>query len=119
MDEPDRPRPPVRPATVRLGSHGREPVVLIAVLLIFLVGAMWKPWAGPARSRPLVQARTPQPTVAVSASADPLAGIRAECEEPNGWRVYSREGFLDQTVRVWRSVEPAAAATGPLDPGIP
>jgi hypothetical protein len=113
----DRSRPP---AAVRIADGGRGPFLLAALILVFIVGAVLKPWAPPARPPGLVQGATPQPTlVAQSVEPDALAGLRAQCEEPQGWRVYSRGGFLDLAVRVWRSVEPAIAATGPLDPTMP
>jgi hypothetical protein len=90
------------------------------VIVVFLFGALWKPWAPPPGSRPLVQG--PIPTASPIPSTlpiDELAELRRECDEPGGWRVYSREGFLDRIVRVWRSVEPAPAPAGPLDPAIP
>jgi hypothetical protein len=112
--------PPELPTTVRLGSRGREPVVLAVVIGVFLAAALWKPWAPPAGPRPLVQAPpTPHPAELASPAVDPLRALRAECEDPAGWRVYSHESFLDQVVRVWRSVAPAAAAGGPLDRAIP
>jgi hypothetical protein len=95
-------------------------VVLTVAIVAFIVGAMWKPWAPPPQGRPLVQG--PIPTAATetaSGSGDPLGELREECNEPGGWRVYSHEGFLDQDVRVWRSVEPVAIASGPLDPSLP
>lgn len=108
------------PAVVRIAGPGRAPALLSALILVFVVGALLKPWAPATRPQRLVQGATPQPTE-VSSSVEPdfLAGLRAQCEEPDGWRVYSRGGFLDLAVRVWRSVEPATAAAGPLDPAMP
>jgi hypothetical protein len=109
-----------RPALVRIADRGRWPLVLTALIAVFLIGAMLKPWASAPRHQALVQAPTPQPTaVSPSVEPDPLAGLRAQCEEPAGWRVYSRGGFLDLAVRVWRSVVPATVAIGPLDPAVP
>jgi hypothetical protein len=126
-DAPDRApadrragEPSRAPAAVRIADGGRGPFLLAALILVFIVGAVLKPWAPPARPQGLVQGATPQPTlVAPSVEPDALAGLRAQCEEPEGWRVYSRGGFLDLAVRVWRSVEPATAAVGPLDPAMP
>jgi hypothetical protein len=113
----ERSRPP---AAVRIADGGRGPFLLAALILVFIVGAVLKPWASAARPQGLIQGATPQPTaVAPSVEPDALAGLRAQCEEPKGWRVYSRGGFLDLAVRVWRSVEPATAAAGPLDPAMP
>jgi hypothetical protein len=126
-DAPDREPPDRRagessraPAAVRIADGGRGPFLLAALILVFIVGAVLKPWASPARQQGLIQGATPQPTqVAPSVEPDALAGLRAQCEEPEGWRVYSRGGFLDLAVRVWRSVVPATAAAGPLDPAMP
>jgi hypothetical protein len=126
-DAPDRERADRRagersspPAPVRIAGGGRGPLVLAALILVFVSGAVLKPWASAARPQGLVQAATPHPTeVAPAVEPDALAGLRAQCEEPEGWRVYSRGGFLDLAVRVWRSVEPATAAAGPLDPAMP
>jgi len=110
----------VRPALVRIADRGRWPLVLTALIGVFLVGAMLKPWASAPRRQALVQAPTPQPTqIPPSVESDALAGLRAQCEEPAGWRVYSRGGFLDLAIRVWRSVVPATGAIGPLDPAVP
>lgn len=126
-DAPDREpadrragEPSRAPAAVRIADGGRGPLLLAALILFFIVGAVLKPWASPTRPQGLVQGATPQPAVvAPSVEPDALAGLRAQCEEPEGWRVYSRGGFLDLAVRVWRSVEPATAAAGPLDPAVP
>jgi hypothetical protein len=126
-DAPDREpadrragEPSRAPAAVRIADGGRGPFLLAALILVFIVGAVLKPWAPPARQQGLIQGATPQPTqVAPSIEPDALAGLRAQCEEPEGWRVYSRGGFLDLAVRVWRSVVPATAAAGPLDPAMP
>jgi hypothetical protein len=109
-----------RPALVRIADRGRWPLVLTALIAVFLIGAMLKPWASAPRHQALVQAPTPQPTeIPPPVEPDPLAGLRAQCEEPAGWRVFSRGGFLDLAIRVWRSVVPATAAIGPLDPAVP
>jgi hypothetical protein len=122
-DAPDREpadrragEPSRTPAAVRIADGGRGPLLLAALILVFIVGAVLKPWASATRPQGLVQGATPQPTqVAPSVEPDALAGLRAQCEEPEGWRVYSRGGFLDLAVRV----EPATAAAGPLDPAMP
>jgi hypothetical protein len=103
-----------------MADRGRWPLVLTGLIVVFLIGALLKPWASAPRHQALVQAATPQPTeVPPSVEPDPLAGLRAQCEEPAGWRVYSRGGFLDLAIRVWRSVVPATVAIGPLDPAVP
>ena len=112
---------PTLPPTVRLGSRGREPLLLVIVIAAFLGAALWKPWASPAGPRPLVQAPpTPVPSERPARASDgALATLREDCDEPAGWRVYSHEAFVGQIVRVWRHVEPIDAATGPLDRELP
>jgi hypothetical protein len=104
--------------TVRLSPAGRAPVVLAGVIAIFVFLALVKPWGfvGGSPPRPAIRT-TPAPTV--QASADPLGALRHHCQEPLGWRVYSRERWATTTVRSWRSLEPVSAATGPLDSHIP
>jgi hypothetical protein len=106
--------------TARIVGRGREPVALTILIVAFLAVAIIKPWAGPTASPHLVQGPTPQPSIP-AAFAGPSLPTSAwiHCGEPLGWRVYTRESFVDQIVRAWRSVEPAKAALGPLDPVIP
>lgn len=93
--------------------------MLTALILTFLAIAVIKPWVGEA----LAPAPPPFPTVASTPvpliGPDPLAGLREHCQEPLGWRVYSRETWLGHAVRTWRSVEPVSRASGPHDPAIP
>jgi len=93
--------------------------VLTALILTFLAIAVIKPWVGEA----LAPAPPPFPTVASTPvpliGPDPLADLREHCQEPLGWRVYSRETWLGRAVRTWRSVEPVSRVTGPGDPAIP
>ena len=119
---PDGPEPPPT-ATVRLARRGRQTGWLIAVLAVFVVIAVAKPWAGgPRPPRPLVQGSFALPTATPAAFPGPPAAAEAlqlQCGEPLGWRVFTHEEFLGRTVRTWRAVEPALAAWGPLDPGVP
>ena len=106
--------------TVRITTRDRWPVALTGVIAVFLVGAFVKPWIGPALAPSSFApvgaiATTPAPSV----GPDLLAGLREHCQEPLGWRVYSRERWLDRPVRTWRSVEPAPDPSGPADPAIP
>jgi hypothetical protein len=111
-------RPAGAPVTVRLSSAGRGPAIAVGLIAVFVAVALIKPWAlgGAAAPRP-----TPRLTAAPTAvpSVDPLAALRVHCQEPAGWRIYSRERWAKVTVRSWRSLEPARAANGPLDPAIP
>ncbi|HEY8845578.1 MAG TPA: hypothetical protein VIM24_02870 [Candidatus Limnocylindrales bacterium] len=119
--EPDRDvldRPAGAPVTVRLSSAGRGPGIAVGLIAIFVAVALIKPWAfgDAAVPRP-----TPRLTAAPTAvpSVDPLAALRVHCQEPAGWRIYSRERWAKVTVRSWRSLEPAHGVNGPLDPAIP
>ena len=105
--------------TVRIGQRDRIPAALTAAIAMFLVVAIAKPWVETAIAPPPFAAASPAPTTTPAPTADPLATLREHCQEPLGWRVYSREAWTGQVVRTWRSVEPAAAAAGPLDSAIP
>jgi hypothetical protein len=118
--EPDPDDDPPLPPVVRIAPRDRVPVVLAVALLAFVAVAVVKPWPsgppsiglGPVRP---VASETPAP----SPTPDPLADLRRQCEEPLGWRVYTIEDWSGRTLRAWRSLEPATAASGPLDPSIP
>ncbi|MEA2607620.1 MAG: hypothetical protein QOI00_2377 [Chloroflexota bacterium] len=110
-------------ATVRIARHGRQTGWLAALLAVFIAIAMAKPWAGgPQPPGPLVQGPFVLPTATPAAVPGPPAAAEAlqlQCGEPLGWRVFTHEEFIGRTVRAWRYVEPALAARGPLDPGVP
>ena len=135
-DRLGRPRPsrmdPTRPTavdeapptpTVRISGRDRSPFLLTALIAAFLGVAMLKPWveqlpgssASIAPPRPIATNSVPP----ASTGPDPLISLREHCQEPLGWRVYSREAWNGRTVRTWRSLEPAAGASGPLDPTLP
>jgi hypothetical protein len=119
---PDGPEPPPT-ATVRIARRGRQTGWLVALVAVFIVVAIAKPWAGgPQPPRHLVQGSFVLPTATPAAFPGPPAAAEAlqlQCGEPLGWRVFTHEEFLGRTVRTWRAVEPALAAWGPLDPGVP
>jgi hypothetical protein len=110
-------------ATVRIARGSRRTGWLAALVAGFIVVMVAKPWAGAARPpRPVVQGSLTLPTATRVLIPGPPAAAEAlqlQCGSPLGWRVFTREGFLGQTLRAWRFVEPAAAASGPLDPGVP
>jgi len=89
---------------------------------VFVVIAVLKPWGGGGRVaetlRPDVGAAvevTPTPTEDRSA-----AGLAVSvCLGTGAWRVATLETWRNRDVRVWRAIEPAATAAGPLDPSIP
>jgi hypothetical protein len=106
--------------TIRIAGRDRWPVVWTGLIGLFLVGALLKPWAtaslGPAPSEP---AAALAPAPGGSGGPDPLASLREHCQEPLGWRVYSRELWIGRQVRTWRSLEPVGRASGPSDRAIP
>jgi hypothetical protein len=108
------------PRTIQLGRAGRPPGVLALTIVLFVAIAIIKPW--PQGVRPVVPIEPPRVVGALATpppTADPLAELRSHCEQPLGWRVYSIERWADQTLRIWRSLEPALTATDPTDPRIP
>jgi hypothetical protein len=117
LDHAGEDRPTEAPTTIRLASPGRGPGIATVLIAIFVALALVKPWAaGPGAPRP-----TPRATVVpvVAPSVDPLAELRRHCQEPVGWRIYSRERWAKMTVRSWKSFDPAFGASGPLDAEIP
>ena len=126
MPARDRERPVVHDhlarstPTVRIVARDRWPVAWAGLIGLFLVGALIKPWVGPALAPPSFGPAAAEPaTLAPSVGPDLLAGLRVHCQEPIGWRVYSREMWIGRSVRTWRSVEPVAGSSGPADPAIP
>lgn len=94
--------------------------ILVGVAVV--VGlAILKPWAwgssGAETARPLVI--QPRPIASPTPTADPRAGLRRHCPEPSGWLLYAHERWSTGLVRSWKTMQPAAAATGPLDPALP
>jgi hypothetical protein len=113
-------------APIKLGSAGPPVGLWLAVTVIALVTAVIKPWAdeppagaaGPITT--VVRANrsgpTPIPTVRLD-SAGPLVALF--CLDPESWRIATVERWRDQTIRVWRAIEPTAVASGPNDARIP
>jgi hypothetical protein len=95
----------------------------LGVVILLLVVAILKPWAGGtpeptgllAAGPPSSPEITPIPTKDRSAEglANPI------CLGAGAWRVASLEMWRTQDVRVWRAITPITSATGPLDPAIP
>ena len=92
----------------------------VAVLLVTL--AILKPWGSlgvPATAppRPIVTAEPVGSPAATATTPEGLAG--PVCLGTGGWRIASLETWRTQDVRVWRALEPAVDAIGPLDQAIP
>ena len=104
-----------RPGTpvVQLGSPGRTPFVLAALTAAFLGVAIVKPW--PAPSGPSVELAAPSPTPTIAPTLDPLAVVHRECQEPPGWRTYSKERWSGGTLHVWMTLEPVSGHHAPIE----
>jgi hypothetical protein len=101
----------------------------LALAVIGLVIIVAKPWGaaeqqasrsgglavGVLRPSP-VSRESPSPTIPPD-SAGPL--VASFCLDPRSWRVATIERWRDQTIRVWRAIDPVASASGPDDARIP
>src|SRR5258708_1263821 len=123
-DPLDEPQPaarlttePVRPPI----DEGRLSAALGVVLVLLLV-AILKPWAG-GTTQPTGRliAGTAEP---VAITPSPTEDLTAEglaspiCLGTGAWRIASLERWRTQDVRVWRAIDPIDTASGPLDPAI-
>lgn len=106
------------PAVVRLAGRDRMPGRLTALLVIFVVVAIIKPWPAGGGDRPVMNPDVP-PAPTATPTEDPLNAIRADCQDPPGWRTYSREAWSRGELRSWRSLQPATTASSPLDAQLP
>ena len=113
-------------APVRLQSQNPPVGRWLAIAAIALVLVIVKPWPGAKAppSGPPTGDRRDVPTGAAEsvpgpASSLPLEPGRAFCIGPASWLIATVERWKDQTIRVWRAIEPATAAIGPGDPAIP
>lgn len=118
------------PQLTRIAGPGRGPGAALLTAAVFLALAILKPWGaipgfetggspgtGAARPNP-GQSSATSPTPSPSAQ-DPATELERHCPQPSGWRVFAHERWSSGGVRSWKSVSPARAASGPLDPTIP
>jgi hypothetical protein len=112
----------------------------VLVVVIALLAVIAKPWDGGTGSgdgrAPGAGATSPlspapaavsgsttslaaSPTATPGATGGAGAEVAAFCLNPSAWLVASVESYRDRTVRVWRAIETASAASGPDDPAIP
>ena len=111
-------------AVARVQAPPSAPRLSAAMWLVaaFVLAAVLKPWGG---GGPV--AATLRPDLAVPIAVTPVptedrtaTGLAvATCLGTGAWRVASLETWRNRDVRVWRAIDPVAAATGPLDPAIP
>jgi hypothetical protein len=115
----DRPRRASEiPSVVHLSGSDRVPARLTLVLVVFVTLAIVKPWPNGPGERPRPAPVLPPPPTAAP-TRDPLSAVRDDCQDPPGWRTYSRESWSGGQLRSWRSLQPTTAASSPLDPAIP
>ena len=116
---------PVAPVRPPVGGRGFP---IAAIVVVILIGfAVAKPWAGPggeSARQPLVARPQAVASPAGLATPGPTADTAADLAAPiclgaGAWRIASLETWRDNDVRVWRAIEPSAAASGPLDGAIP
>lgn len=98
---------------VQIGSPGRAPFVVATLTAAFLVVAIVKPW--PAASEAPVELVRASATPTAAATPDPLAVVRHECQDPPGWRSYTKERWSGGTLHVWMTVQPADGHHAPIE----
>jgi hypothetical protein len=118
-------------APTRLVST-RPPVgTWLAVTVLAVAIAFVKPWEtepapsptggavaeGRANASAAVGTAPSQVQTLLPGSAGPL--VAKFCLDPGSWRIATVERWRDQTIRVWRAIEPVDAASGPEDARIP
>ena len=96
---------------------GRRTTVLAVAIAVFVAVAIVKPW--PSGTAPGFSLRpgTPPPTEAPS--ADPLAAIRLDCQDPPGWRIFSREFWSGRRPSLVAEPGPDRGALDAPEPGDP
>lgn len=130
--QPDRQAPPDPEGplpdlvTIKVRTRAGDPRVALAVwavaALVFV--AVLKPWVAGGSAeptlRPVVLAETAAPATPVPTEDRTAEGLASDfCLGAGAWQLASLEAWRTQDVRVWRAIEPAPDATGPLDPAIP
>jgi hypothetical protein len=107
-------------------AGGRSPWPVAGFVIALVVLAVAKPWApdrpaGSSRVTATDRPASPASPSTVPARPSPSNGVEAVagiCLEPGSWRTTTIEMWHDQTVRVWRALDPSEAS-GPTDPTIP
>jgi hypothetical protein len=129
LDTPPGGQPRERAFAPTKIEAARPPVGMwLALTLIALAAVVVKPWA------PDVPGAHPGGGVAVTSGTpvpsgpSPIPTVRPDtagslvalfCLDPYSWRIATIERWRDQTIRVWRAIDPVARASGPDDPRIP
>jgi hypothetical protein len=112
------------PILIRTAPAGRAPGGIVAAVLVLVVVAIAKPWAGaPNESTvvPRLASATPAAPVAALPTA-PKATATPDtadeyCLSQTSWMVAGIMVWGTSTVRTWEAIRPVEA-TGPLDPRI-
>ena len=99
----------------------------LAILLTCLGVAIVKPWpatwtrveeaADPVASG--AERRSPAPPPASTGPLGTTPAATSICMDPPSWRLATVERWRDQTIRVWRAIEPISIAAGPDDDRVP
>ena len=119
--EADR-QPDIELRRVRADKPADRLGIASAIVALLVSLAVVKPWGdigvpASAPPRPIfteAPGPTPEPT-----DDTPLGLATPICLGTGAWRVASLETWRTQHVRVWRALDPAPGASGPLDPAIP
>lgn len=121
--EAEAPVPDLHTVRVRPRSDGSGVARALWAVVALLTVAILKPWAGGspgATDRPVAVSPTFLPATPVPTEDRTAEGLATQiCLGAGAWEIVSLETWRTQDVRVWRAIEPLAAADGPADPAIP
>ena len=117
-------------AAVRTTGGGPRLGRWVGLAVLLLGVAIVKPWGSdtvpPGPATPAGRAHAIAGSGSVRAVAAPTvdtasaeSAVEAICFNPLSWRVATIERWRDQTIRVWRAIEPRAIASGPEDGRVP
>ena len=127
-DEPDRQaeptgdphrsreRPPAAAADARPDGARRAPdrAVLAVAIAVFVAVALVKPWpSGDARPGSSLPRRARRSPTERAVAPTPSPAIRLDCQDPPGWRIFSREFWSGGVLRSWRSLDPGRPGPRP------
>jgi hypothetical protein len=111
------------PILIRTAPAGRAPGGIVAAVLVLLIVAIAKPWAGPPNEPAATRIAPAVPAAPVAAAPTaPKATATPDtadeyCLSQTSWMVAGIMVWGTWTVRTWEAIKPVEA-TGPLDPAI-
>jgi hypothetical protein len=115
---------PDRVPVVPIGGHGREPLLVAALIVLGVAIALLKPWGRDAATQPglAFQPANPAPIVGPAIvpmpTAAPADGANRACDYGPAWRLLTVARNAGRLVETWYSTDPVHAR-GPDDPSIP